>query len=122
MRARAFAARDGAGSPRGLGRGEMALTTASAPLTTLATSSAFVASPFTRRTRGSGGWTAAGSRTTPVTSWPRLRASFTTRRPMFPVAPMTTIFMTETYRSLPKYRAPAAPGLRVHFKTAVVLA
>ena len=48
MRARAFAASEGAGSPRGLGRGEMALTTASAPSTTLATSSVLVASPFTR--------------------------------------------------------------------------
>jgi len=96
MSARALAASDGAGSPRALGRGEIALTTASAPRTTLATLSAFVASPCTSCTRGSGDVDAAGSRTTPMTSWPRRNASATIRRPMFPVAPKTTMRMVDS--------------------------
>jgi len=69
----------------------MALTTASAPRETLATSSALVWSPLTNLTRESGDCTAAGSRTMPTTSCLRRSASATTRWPTFPVAPKTTI-------------------------------
>src|SRR2546422_2175130 len=75
------------------GRGEMALTTASAPRATLATLSAFVASPWTIRTRVSEDFDFAGSRATATTEWPRATASFTMRRPMLPVAPNTTMFI-----------------------------
>src|SRR6266571_2431652 len=91
--AREFAESDGTGRPRALGRGEMALTTASAPRVIFATLSALVASPLTKRTRLSGDCTASGSRTTPTTSWPRPSASATTRWPTLPVAPDTTSFM-----------------------------
>ena len=64
--ARAAATSVGAGRPRAFGRGEIALTTASASLASAATLRRSVASPRLRVTRGSGFETAAGSRTTPM--------------------------------------------------------
>ena len=60
MRARTLSASRGAGRPRGFGRGEIALTTASAPATTFAIERASVASPRASCALGSGDFTALG--------------------------------------------------------------